>query len=103
MTDEERMTSNPTLRPHEWLAAIKTIKRKRKDIANALGITPEYLSRVLSGRPASKSLEKLFRLIVIAEIMPDNEPTELVAKAVEMRKVTHLDLRPMEIVWEQSK
>jgi len=94
----ERMTRNPTLRPAEYPPAMGLIKRKKKHVAGVLGITPETLSRIIAGKPASKPVEKMFRLLVICETMPDETPQQLLSKWQSMLQVVSLDLSPMEIV-----
>lgn len=93
----ERMTRNPTLRPAEFAEAIKSLKRKKYEIARILGIEPETLSRILAGRPASGPVEKLLRLLVVCETMPDETTQELKSKWEAMLQVVSLSLSPMEI------
>jgi transcriptional regulator with XRE-family HTH domain len=101
MTDDknlvDRMTRNPTLRPSEIKEAVIALNRKKCQIARILGIEPETLSRILKGRPASVPVEKLLRLLVVCEAMPDETPQELKAKWEMMQQVVSLRLTPVEI------
>jgi len=105
----ERLTSNPKLRPHEWADFASLVSFRKQDIAAMIGIEPESFSRILGGKPASIATEKMFRLIMVCELMrPALGCTEAerlknaVEQSVIMKVICSLDLSPMEIVASQG-
>ncbi len=105
MSDVERLISNPTLRPDEWSAFIKQAKIKKQDIARMIGIEPESLSRILKGKPVSVASEKIFRMIMVCELLrPEKNMVEAdkrrrtVEQFGALTAICSLALSPMEVV-----
>jgi len=94
----DRLKSNPTLRPAEWKHIADMLPHKKKDIASAIGIEPETLSRIFGGKPTCIASEKLFRLLGLAELMPSESDMQRIEKHAAWASVVALQLSPMELV-----